>query len=142
MGMISTVDVQTRLDICELLNRYCHYVDHDQGEAWAELFTLDGVFEVEQVMKLAGRDQLKTMPGIVSQQGAGLWRHQINTVMIDHSGSLKEKIVTAYGSVSDWGHGGRPVSFCDYRIVLRNTCRWQIAHLSAKMIGIEQALAA
>jgi hypothetical protein len=142
MGMVSTVDVHTRLDICELLNRYCHYVDHDRAEAWAELFTMDGVFEVEQVMKLVGRDQLKTMPGIVRQQGGGLWRHQITNVMIDHNGNLKEKIVQAYGVVSDWGHAGRPVSFCDYTLLVRNTCRWQIASLSARMLGADRALAA
>lgn len=142
MGLVSTVDVQTRLDICELLNRYCHYVDHGQGDAWAGLFTLDGVFEVERMMKLRGRNQLRTMPGTVRQRGNGLWRHQITNVMIDHGGNLKEKIVKAYGLVSDWGNGGQPMSFCDYTIVMRSTCRWQIAHLSAAIVGMERALAA
>lgn len=131
MGLISTVDIQTRLDICELLSRYCHFVDHDAGDDWAALFTRDGIFEVPGSFRLEGREQLSSMPRIVQDHGKGLWRHQITNILIDHSLNRKEMSVKAYGLVTDWGNGGTPISFSDYDIILRHSCHWQITHLKA-----------
>lgn len=142
MSFVSTVDLQTRLDICELLNRYCHFLDHNRGECWAELFTCDGVFEIDGIGRLVGRERLKTMPATVYQKGGGLWRHQITNIMIDHNGNLKEKTVSAYAAVSDWGNAGRPVGFYDFTLTLCEKRRWQIARLSGALIGYEHAKAA
>ena len=134
MGVISTVDVQTRLDICEVLSRYCHFADHNAGDDWAALFTPNGIFEVPGSIRLEGREKLSVMPGIVHDHGKGLWRHQISNILIDHALSRKEMRVKAYGMVTDWGNGGAPVSFSDYTIILKYSCRWQIAHLIADTI--------
>lgn len=134
MSMISTVDVQTRLDINELLNRYCHYLDHGQGDEWAGLFTRDALFEIKGHHQLEGQEELRTLPPLISSRANGMWRSQITNILIDHGPGRKELLVRAYGLVTDWGNDGRPHSFLDYTMLLRNSCRWQIAHLSAQVL--------
>lgn len=146
MGQVSTVDIHTRLEICELLTRYSHFADHDQGDEWADLFTFDGVFEARGMLRLAGREQLRTLPRMIAQQGGGCWRHQITNVMVDHA-QLNEKRVRAYCALFDWGNGGAPVKFYDFTMTLHKGRRWQIAQLTADVIGTngvgaEHALAA
>ena len=124
-----------RLDILDLLARYCHAVDHDDAEGWASLFTPQGVFEVSGVMRLEGRDQLRAMPGIVKEQGGGKWRHQVTNVVIDDGAGADAASVRAYGLVTDWREGGKPVSFTDYEIKLcRLECGWRIQTLVAHMV--------
>lgn len=141
MGAISTVDMQTRLDIRELLNRYCHYIDHDKGDAWASLFTPNGVFECDAGIRLEGRDQLRTLPGMIQRKGDGKLRHQITNILVDHSANAKEMQVSAYGMVMDWRKGGVPVNFYDYDITFRASCHWQIAHMGAKAMVRELQVA-
>jgi ketosteroid isomerase-like protein len=124
-----------RLDIFDLISRYCYAVDHDDADGWASLFTMEGVFEVPGIMRLEGRDQLRTMPGIVKQQGDGKWRHQVTNILIDDGAEPDTALVRAYGLVTDWREGGKPVSFTDYKIKLRRLeCGWRIQTLVAHMV--------
>lgn len=124
-----------RLDIIDLLARYCHAVDHDDADGWAALFAQQGVFEVTGIMRLEGHEQLRTMPGIVVEQGGGKWRHQITNVVIDDGGTTDTACVRAYGLVTDWRDGGKPVSFTDYEITLRRLkCGWRIQALVARPV--------
>lgn len=112
---MSSINVATRLDVLELFSLYCHRVDHGEGEAWAALFTEDGVFQAGDDIGLQGRAQLVSMPSVVQQHGGGKWRHQVTSVAIaplDDPGRLK---VTAYGIVTDWSDGGRLVTFSGIR---------------------------
>jgi hypothetical protein len=77
MTCISSVDHQTRLDVHELLARFCHHLDHDQSDAWGALFTLDGSFDCDAGYRFAGHAELATLPGIVRTCGGGIWRHTI-----------------------------------------------------------------
>ncbi len=131
MSDFAAIDSATRLEIQELFGRYCHLVDHDQGAAWAALFTPDGSFTVVGAMRLEGHEQLAGMPGIVQQLGGGKWRHQVTNIVIDPADQADELIVTAYGLVTDWREGGSLASFTDYRIVVRRTTGWRIAELVA-----------
>jgi hypothetical protein len=130
---MSAFDTGSTLKIHELLSRYCHLVDHDQGAAWAALFTPDGRFEVISAIRLEGTEQLVTLPGSVQQHGGGKWRHQLTNIVIDAGAGPDEAIVTAYGLVTDWREGGSLSSFSDYRIVLRKSDGWRIAALVATM---------
>ena len=130
----SAIDIAARAEIVDLFARYCHSVDGDDGPGWARLFTGDGRFEVVGAFTLEGEDQLATLPATVTAQGDGKWRHQITNIAIDPGGEANEARVRAYGLVTDWRDGGRPVSFVDYAIVMRRADdAWRIARLIATM---------
>jgi uncharacterized protein (TIGR02246 family) len=131
--MSNTLDLQARQDIAELFGRYCHRVDDGDGEGWAALFTEDGVFEVPGAIRLEGNAQLRSMPGIVVQQGGGKWRHQITNLVAEAGDSADTARVRAYGVLLDWRNAsGALASFSDYRITLRRQKgAWRIATLTA-----------
>lgn len=131
MGTITSDD---RIAIAELFARYCHRVDHGDTEGWLELFTPDGSFEVAGVMRLEGHEQVGAMPGVVTAQGGGKWRHQITNIVVDGGDNSDVALVTAYGLVTDWGNKGQPMSFSDYAITLnRVDGAWRIRSLLATM---------
>ena len=85
---------------------------------WAALFTPDGRFEVVGAT-LDGTAQLAAMPGMVAQHGGGTWPHQVTNIAATAGDDADGADVVAYGLVTDWQDGGKPVSFIDYRIALR-----------------------
>ncbi|MDB5700664.1 MAG: hypothetical protein JWL66_863 [Sphingomonadales bacterium] len=132
--MTNTFTVADRVEIADLFARYCHRVDRSDATGWAALFTLDGVFEVEGVFGFAGADELIAMPGVVADQGGGKWRHQITNLAIDAGPEPDTATVVAYGLVTDWGEGGKLVSFTDYEVALvRVDGGWRIRRLIARM---------
>lgn len=135
MTCISTIDYQTRLDVHELLGRYSHFLDHDRGACWAELFTADGVFECADGKRLEGPAALETVPGLVQAKGHGGWRHMIAAVVIERGEERKDLIVRAYGPVLDMDEGGAIAAFYDYEFTLRFAARWRIKHVMATRIG-------
>jgi uncharacterized protein (TIGR02246 family) len=128
------MDPVDHIAIQQLFARYCHRVDHGDAAGWVSLFTPDGSFEVAGVMTLAGAEQLATMPGAVTKQGAGKWRHQITNILIEPRGADTAHIL-AYGLVTDWQEGGKPSSFTDYEIdLVRLDGEWRIARLVARLV--------
>jgi hypothetical protein len=126
------LDVSDRIEIEELLARYCHRVDHDDAEGWAALFTHDGSFEVLGAMRLQGTEQLRTMPGIVSTQGGGKWRHQITSIATEAGAEPGTARLQAYGLVTDWRDGNKLMAFTDYDMHLsRVDGSWRIKTLAA-----------
>jgi len=133
--MDDRIDTAARVEIAELFARYCHFVDHGEGEEWVSLFAPTGSFEIAGIMRLEGADQLRSMPGIVMEQGGGKWRHQITNLAIDAGAEPGTAAVRAYGLVTDWREGGKPVSFADYEILVRRLGgAWRIQTLVARMV--------
>jgi ketosteroid isomerase-like protein len=132
--MSGKLNIADRVEIEEILAHYCHRVDHGDADGWAALFTEDGVFEVEGHMRLQGTDQLRTMPGVVTEQGGGKWRHRITNVATESGSDPDGLQVKAYGLVTDWREGGKPMTFTDYEIGFRRVGGdWRIAKLLARM---------
>lgn len=50
--MTSSIDMSSQVAMIELFARYCHSVDHGEADAWAALFTADGIFEIVGLMRL------------------------------------------------------------------------------------------
>ena len=126
------LDVVDHIAIQTLFAHYCHRVDHGDAAGWAALFMPDGRFEVVGAMILEGTAQLAAMPGIVAQHGGGTWRHQVTNIAATTGDDADTADVVAYGLVTDWQDGGKPVSFTDYRIALRRVDgAWRIATLVA-----------
>jgi hypothetical protein len=135
MACISTIDIQTRLDVQELLSHYSHFLDHNQGACWAELFTVDGVFECANGNRLRGCAELSTVPAMVSERGGGVWRHLITAVVIKRVNTRKDLVVQAYGPVIDMNQNSALAAFYDYSFTLRFGSSWRIAHALARRVG-------
>lgn len=135
MTCISTIDIQTRLDVQELLSHFSHFLDHDRGACWADLFTADGVFECADGHRLQGADALATLPAMVAERGHGAWRHLITAVVIERCSNRKEVSVHAYGPVLDMDQNSALAAFYDFEFTLRFASRWRIAHALARRVG-------
>jgi hypothetical protein len=134
IDMSNTITVADRIEIADLFARYCHRVDHGDATGWAALFTRDGSFEVEGIFRFVGADELVAMPGIVTEQGGGKWRHQITNLAVDAGPGPDTATAVAYGLVTDWRDGGKLASFTDYEIALvRLDGAWRIRKLIARM---------
>jgi hypothetical protein len=130
--MSTDLNTTDKLAIAELFARYCHTVDHGETDAWVTLFTADATFEIIGVTRLEGWAQLRGMPAMLATNGKGKWRHQITDIVSEaSSGGATAK---AYGLVTDWGAGGKPVTFAEYEARL---CRvdgaWRFAEMTARM---------
>ncbi len=135
MACISTIDIQTRLDVQELLSHFSHFLDHNQGHCWADLFTVDGVFECADGKRLRGTAELSKVPAKVHELGGGVWRHLITAVVIQRVNTRKDLVVQAYGPVIDMNHASALAAFYDYSFTLRFGSSWRIAHALARRVG-------
>ena len=135
MTCISTIDLQTRLDVHELLSHFSHFLDHNQGACWADLFTVDGVFECADGNRLHGTAELATVPAMVHERGGGVWRHLITAVVIKRVNTRRHLVVQAYGPVVDMNQASAMAAFYDYAFTLKFCSSWRIAHALARRVG-------
>lgn len=131
--MTDKLTIEDRLDITDFFNRYCYLVDDNEQEAWLDLFTEDGIFEVPGLGCMAGREKLRGLIQMVADGSGGNWRHQLTNILAqagDQPGTAK---VRAYGLVTDWRDGGKVSTFNNYLCDLRKVDGgWRIARLEAQ----------
>lgn len=135
MGCISAIDHQTRTDVQELLSRYCHYLDQNRGDCWAQLFTHDGIYENSDGIVLRGRAELQSFPSIAGRDGDGMLRHIVSSIIVDRMDTSRDLLVTAYGLVADLRGDGGFTKFYDYKVRINRTPAWRIARLVATRVG-------
>lgn len=135
MGCISTVDLQTKMEVQELVSRYCHFLDHNNAHEWARLFTADCRLDCGSLGDFEGRTAIVEIPALVYAKGAGNLRHHLSNVMMERTGNARELELHAYCLVTDWGQKGAMVACFDFHARLRNRCHWQIAELTMKPVG-------
>lgn len=138
MGCISTVDLQTKVDVQELLSRFCHFLDHDRSAEWARLFTADCRIDIGPLGTFRGREAVSALPAMVTECGGGLWRHHLTNVMLERTGTARELDLNAYCLITDWGDQGRMVACSDFHARLENRCHWQIADLTMRPLGMNE----
>ena len=139
MVCISTINMQTRLDVQELLSHFSHFLDHDRGACFAELFTGDGVFECIDGKCLRGSAELATLPSLVYERGHGAWRHLISATVIERADTRKGLTVKAYCPVVDMDQNSSIAAFYDFEFTLRFTSRWRISHALVNRVGSSAA---
>ena len=135
MTCISTIDIQTRLDVQELLSHFSHFLDHERGTCWADLFTVDGVFECADGSRIEGAAELATVPSLVHERGNGAWRHLITAVIIERCNTRRDLTVRAYCPVIDMDANSSLAGFYDFDFTLRMASRWRISHAFARRVG-------
>ena len=133
----SQLDVADRLDIQDLFARYCFLIDEDRGEEWAALFARDAVFDVPGLVRLEGREQIRTMVEMVAAQSRGRWRHQLTNILAEPGGDANVAAVRMSGLVTDWSGGGAVSTFSDYSGTLRKVDgAWTIVEIVARPLRI------
>jgi len=129
MGCISTVDLQTKMEVQELLSRFCHYLDHYKTTEWSQLFTTDAVIDGGHIGIYEGRAEIARIPERVNEIGGGFWRHHLSNVMFARTSEAKELEVKAYCLTTDWSQGGALVHGFDFQAILKHRCHWQFHNL-------------
>ncbi|MEG3086830.1 nuclear transport factor 2 family protein [Sphingomonas sp. PB4P5] len=135
MGCISAIDPPTRVEVQELLSRYCHYLDHDRGECWSQLFTSDGQYEDSDGLILRGTDALRSLPAIIRRNSAGMLRHMVSAIIVDRCEASRDLVVSAYGPVVDLRGNGGFSTFYDYKVQINRVPAWRIAKIVATRVG-------
>jgi uncharacterized protein (TIGR02246 family) len=72
-----------RFEIHELVARYNQALDSGDGEAYADTFVEDGVFQIAGQPEIRGRDRLMTM---ASRSGGRGSKHWVTNIVIDGDG--------------------------------------------------------
>jgi hypothetical protein len=99
------IPVEDVLAVQDLLGRYCWYVDENQGEEWAALYTEDGVFEGTRPEPVIGRAALAQVPPGLHKHFEGRMRHQWGNLYLER-GDDDSLIARFYNQISVWRDGG------------------------------------
>jgi ketosteroid isomerase-like protein len=121
---------------CErLVTAYCHFVDHDEAEQIAGLFTEDGVWKSAEAT-LDGREQIRKAMAAREANAARMSRHVCNNFLID---ILDEDHAEGTVYLTLYRHDGKegrrlsplegPAMVGEYRDrFVRTSAGWRIAH--------------
>jgi limonene-1,2-epoxide hydrolase len=125
MGSLSSVDPVTKLEIHELLSRFCWSLDHDDAEEWGQLYTSDATFSVPGIGEHHGREEILKVPAFFRQKSEGAWRHHFTNIIVDRAASGRELKVRALLTIRDCMDAA-PVASVDCVIIARRTDHWRI----------------
>jgi len=100
----STADIAA---IGNHMGRYCWLVDEGEAEAWANLWTEDGVFTGISPEPVVGREQLKHIPITAFKDHGGKLRHMIGQIYVEYGSNENEAIAKFYNLVTEWQNGGK-----------------------------------
>ena len=131
MASLSTIDMQIRLDVLELLAQYCHALNRGEGERWALLFTSNGQLNCDTCCSAQGREALAAIAADISRPGHQSWRFQFSNVVLQRGDTIRELEVEASCLITDWAQGGKMIDFWDCRINLKRGLGWQIESFHA-----------
>jgi hypothetical protein len=128
MACISTMDVQTRIDLHELLSRFCLRLDGRDNCCWSTLFCTDAVVQWGNAPRMTGREEIAAGIGRMGHPGQ---RHLFSSVVFDRTSSPREILCTASCLVSDWAAAGALSDFLDCSIIFRKAGALHIASVTA-----------
>ena len=127
---MTSISVENRLAIHELIAEYSHRVDNYRGKDWSELFLedgrLDGV-EPPMIGRQAFVDQSNRL-----KAGPTEYRHLITNVYLLPGATDERAVAMAYGTVADWATSPPVMAiFVEYRFELvKRSDGWKIARMA------------
>ncbi|HTG38270.1 nuclear transport factor 2 family protein [Sphingomonas sp.] len=136
---VSSVDPATKLEVHELLSRYCWAVDHRDSGEWEQVFTIDARYRTASSGVLDGRAAIMAVPDTLHDKSGGNWRHHFTNIIVDRSESGRELRVRAFLTIRDC-QDGAPVASADCVILARRTDHWRIADFEAASVCKGQGL--
>lgn len=144
----SAIDLQTRLEVQDLLSRFCHALDRNLEKEWIELFPEDGLVVAPRFGSFSGRAEIARIPGLVREHGKGCWRHYLGNMYMDRASDRRDVLVEAYCTVSDWSGTGNVVRSWDLSARVGKRRGWKIislrlspvtAHEASAPVGVESS---
>lgn len=133
MSVFSTISIQDRFEIQDILSRFCHALDRNDVRAWQQLFRTDARVCAPRFGTYEGIGAINTIPQLVADHGKGAWRHYLNNIAMTGS-SHRQVQVDAYCMVSNWRAGGQIVRSWDLHALFVKAKIWQIAHLNLTVV--------
>lgn len=129
---MSTISIENRLAIFELIAEYSHRVDNYRGEDWAELFLEDGRL-IGTEPRLEGRQAFVDQSARL-RAGPTEYRHLITNVYLLPGATDERAGAMAYGTVADWGVKPPVMAiFVEYRFdLVRQGGEWKIAEIEIR----------
>jgi hypothetical protein len=126
---MTTISVENRLAIHELIAQYSHCVDNYRGTEWSELFLEDGRLDGVET-PLVGRQAFVEQSDVL-KAGPTEYRHIITNVYLLPGATDEQAVALAYGTVADWAFSPPIMSiFVEYRFELINRGdEWKIARV-------------
>src|SRR5262245_61069504 len=97
---MTTISVENRLAIHELIAEYSHRVDNYRGKDWSELFLEDGRLDGVEP-PLTGRQAFVDQSHRL-KAGPTEYRHLITNVYLLPGATDEQAVAMAYGTVADW----------------------------------------
>ena len=141
---LSSVDPVTKLELHEVLSRFCWALDHDDRAEWEQLFTIDARYAKSGMDPIEGRAGIMRVPAEMRARSGGNWRHHFTNIIVDRAPSGRELKVRAFLTVRDCMDCA-PVASADVIILARRTDHWRIASFEAvsvcKGTGLPRAAA-
>lgn len=134
-SVFSSIDLQTRMEVQDLLSRFCQTLDYGQSAEWADLFTPDARVVAPRLGVFSGREELMKIPLMVTDLGKGAWRHVLANVVLNRSTSIKAIDVTAYVMVHDWKNSGTTARCWDFSAHLAKSRSWRIHRLEMRPVA-------
>jgi 3-phenylpropionate/cinnamic acid dioxygenase small subunit len=130
--MARKVTLEDRAEVQDVLARYCWHVDEGDSDAWADLWTEDGVFAGVTRDPLRGREALKMVPGWSLSGGC---RHKLVNLIIEYGDNTDEIVVRCYNFVSSWLDDAKFNSFAVARYhLVRRGDTWKIKSNRVRML--------
>jgi uncharacterized protein (TIGR02246 family) len=80
-----SLPVEDILAIHDLVARYCHACDSGDGDAYADVFTEDGVMSAPPILEAKGREELAQL-AIGTAQNNMAPRHLVSSLLIEGDG--------------------------------------------------------
>ncbi len=124
-----------KIEIIELVAKYNTYIDHHEAEAWADLFTEDGIFQSGNNIRAAGSAQLFDYVAKRRLTGLPKLRHWAVNHIIDISGN--EGRLRCYVMAFNIEHGlEAPYIMAEYDdTLLRVGGRWKFKHRRVTIVA-------
>lgn len=129
----SSVDPVTKLELHELLSRYCWAIDHCDADEWEQLFTVDARFAKPGMDAIEGRAGIMRVPDQIHARCGGNYRHHFTNIIVDRAASGRELKMRAFLTVRDCADC-TPVASADCVILVRRTDHWRIASFEATSV--------
>jgi bifunctional aromatase (cyclase/dehydratase) len=105
--MTAPVAMEDMFAVQDLLGRYCWHLDEGRGEAWADLYTDDGIFEGTRPEPVCGRAALSRVPPELRERTRGKMRHLYGNLYVEQGPDANTLIARFYNQLSNWADGGK-----------------------------------
>ena len=131
----SAIEFHTRLEVQDLLNRFCYSLERCDRPVWHGVFTRNATFSSTWLGDFHNLDEIALIPALMHERGDGAWRfHMFNLVLFP---GVNRSLLTAKAcmAVFDGENQDKPPRLSDCSFKIRHAACWQITHVDATCVA-------